>query len=74
MIGVVGKDEVFTILEGDDVAPWIAGLGAASPAGAIAEGKEMADGGGDEGGAGGEAGAPSPPHGGGGAGADVMAE
>ena len=59
VIGVVGKDEVFTIYEGEAVAPWIVGLGAAVNPGTVEEEKEEEEegmGGGVGGGAGGAGG------------------
>ena len=58
VIAVVGKDEAFTIFEGEAVAPWIAGLGAAVNPGTVEE-EEAKDGGeeGMEGGGGGGGGA-----------------
>jgi hypothetical protein len=35
--GIVGPDEAFTVIEGDAVAPYIAGLGAAAAPGAVAD-------------------------------------
>ena len=53
VIGVVGKDEAFHIYEGEEVAIWIAGLGAAVAGGTIVV-EEEAEAAGGAGGAGGE--------------------
>ena len=62
VVGVVGAGTPFTILEGEALAPFLLGLGAAAPAGAVVaeaaegEGAEEMEGGGGGGGP-----APPPP-------------